>query len=250
MDTLNFIGNATTLLKIGEVNILIDPSFFHGTHRVHMGWGLFSRRLIPPVTDKLLEVQLVLLTHTHKDHFDDEAVELLRDMQPTVITNPSDMGKLRKAGFSDVRPITSETTLEFDQFQVIGIPARHGPIFLRPFVGAVTGFGIETGKGKLWISGDTIGTSDLKERLKVFLPDVAIPFFGGVKYLGFSLTFDERSAFEMIDEVESIRRIFPIHVDDWSHFNTTPEKIRDVFQENSKIEVIFPPRGKEISIWT
>ena len=39
---LTFIGNATTLLRLGGCTLLTDPSFLHAGDHVHVGYGLFA----------------------------------------------------------------------------------------------------------------------------------------------------------------------------------------------------------------
>ena len=46
--SLTFVGNATTLLRLNGCTLLTDPSFLHAGDRVHVGYGLFAKRLLEP----------------------------------------------------------------------------------------------------------------------------------------------------------------------------------------------------------
>lgn len=246
MDTLTFIGTATCLLTIDGVRILTDPALYHGGELIHLGWGLFSRRKIPPATDAIGDVDAVLLTHTHLDHFDQAAVEFLGKKVP-VFTNVKDASKLRKQGFTNVTGLELDEEIEFRGVRIRALPARHGPLIMRPFTGAVIGFGIESSQGKLWVSGDTVGTGALKSALESFDPKVGIVYFGGVRYI-FRLTFSGADALRTLRHARSLKLVHAVHVDDWTHFRTRKEGISEVFA-SSEVQLIFPPRGEAIALW-
>jgi L-ascorbate metabolism protein UlaG (beta-lactamase superfamily) len=46
--SLQFIGNATTLLRLGPFTILTDPNFLHRGQWAYLGHGLASRRRLDP----------------------------------------------------------------------------------------------------------------------------------------------------------------------------------------------------------
>ena len=45
MDSLTFIGTATTVLRLGSFTLLTDPNFLHRGQRAYLGKGLWSKRL-------------------------------------------------------------------------------------------------------------------------------------------------------------------------------------------------------------
>ena len=47
-DALTFVGNATTLLRLGAFTVLTDPNFLRRGQRAYLGKGLWSRRLKDP----------------------------------------------------------------------------------------------------------------------------------------------------------------------------------------------------------
>ena len=46
--TLEFIGTATSLVRLGEFTLLTDPNFLHHGQRAYLGKGLFSKRVTEP----------------------------------------------------------------------------------------------------------------------------------------------------------------------------------------------------------
>src|SRR4051812_48277071 len=51
VDTLDFIGTATTLIRLGSFTVLTDPNFLHRGQRAYLGKGLWSRRLTDPAIE-------------------------------------------------------------------------------------------------------------------------------------------------------------------------------------------------------
>ena len=46
--SLTFIGTATTVLRLGSFTLLTDPNFVRRGQRVHLGYGLTSKRRTDP----------------------------------------------------------------------------------------------------------------------------------------------------------------------------------------------------------
>src|SRR4051794_10084859 len=76
---LFFVGTATMLLRFGDLRILTDPNFIHAGEEIPLGYGLSTHRLTNPAMeiDALPDLDLVLLSHFHADHFDRVAEEKL-----------------------------------------------------------------------------------------------------------------------------------------------------------------------------
>ena len=48
--SLTFVGTATTVLRLGPFTLLTDPNFVRRGQRVHLGYGLYSRRRTEPAS--------------------------------------------------------------------------------------------------------------------------------------------------------------------------------------------------------
>lgn len=83
-----FIGTATTIIQWSGLRILTDPNFLHAGDHVHLGPGVNAERLTNPAVeiDKLPPVDLVLLSHYHADHFDEEVERRMNRKFPIVTT--------------------------------------------------------------------------------------------------------------------------------------------------------------------
>ena len=88
MDSLTFVGTATTILRLGSFTVLTDPNFLHRGQRAYLGKGLWSRRLTEPSLQPTRPPTAgpVLLSHLHGDHFDRVARRGARPRVPLVTT--------------------------------------------------------------------------------------------------------------------------------------------------------------------
>jgi len=80
---ITHIGGPTTLLEVGGVRLLVDPTFDPPGRRYSFGWGTSSRKTTGPAVQprELGPLDAVLLTHDqHADNLDDPGRSLL----PTV----------------------------------------------------------------------------------------------------------------------------------------------------------------------
>lgn len=87
--SLFFVGTATTIIEWAGLRIMTDPNFLHAGDHVHLGPGVTSKRVTDPAIDieELPPIDIVLLSHYHADHFDQEVEEKLRRDLP-IITTP------------------------------------------------------------------------------------------------------------------------------------------------------------------
>lgn len=96
---LFFVGTATTILEWQGIRLMTDPNFLHAGDHVHLGPGVTGTRQTNPAVDlhDLPHIDLVLLSHYHADHFDQEVEASLRRDLP-IITTPHAHAHLTSKG--------------------------------------------------------------------------------------------------------------------------------------------------------
>lgn len=143
---LRFLGHATTLIEIDGVRILTDP-FLQGR------LGPLERH--GPLPDPAeLEVDLVVISHGHPDHFDVRSLAALPG-RPTIVV-PRGLGgivdrdRLIPGGVTEV---TAGQSIEIAGLTIRAVPARHW-ITPRAPRAEPLGYVLERG-ARVYFAGDT-----------------------------------------------------------------------------------------------
>jgi L-ascorbate metabolism protein UlaG (beta-lactamase superfamily) len=221
---VTFIGNATTVLRLGDFTLLTDPAFGPVGSRVSLGYGLWTKRVRDPALHLLDDIDLdgVLLSHLHGDHFDRAARERLDPGLP-ILTTPQAERRLRRQ-FTEVRGLptweSQEWTRGSQRLRVTAVPGRHGPgiadRLLPDVMGSVIEFTVD-GRPRLnvYITGDTLYRSGLAEIPRRFGDiDTMLIHLGGTRVLGLLVTMDDRQGTELTQLIHAGYTI-PIHYDDY-----------------------------------
>jgi L-ascorbate metabolism protein UlaG (beta-lactamase superfamily) len=226
-----FVGTATVILKAGGFTILTDPNFLHKGDHVHLGFGLTSERLTEPALalDALPEVDFIVLSHFHEDHFD-RLVQDKLDRDIPIVSTRHAVEHLRKLGFRNLHPLQRWHAFEAvrggSTVRVTAMPARHGPAvaaFTMPeTMGSMLEFSPMPGTTacRIYISGDTLVFDDIREIPQRYRGiDIALLHLGGTRVMGVLVTMDADAGVEAIRIVRPELAI-PIHYDDYDVFKS------------------------------
>ncbi len=202
---VQLIRNATVKIKYGGKNWLVDP-FFGDVHSLPSFAGKSANPTtpLPFSTDEILkDVDYIILTHLHPDHFDVKAQESISKEVPFIV-QPADAEQIKKLGFKDVFPVSRESF--FDDVKVTAVGAQHGDGDILKVMGTVTGYVLQkTGEPSLYITGDTIWYDDIKKTLDKYKPGVVICNAGG------NIFMPEHNPFE---ELVSLKRVHKVIMDE------------------------------------
>lgn len=227
---IRFVGNATVLLRYGGLSLLTDPNFLHRGQRAYLGYGLTSRRLVEPAlppAEVLQEVDAVILSHLHGDHWDRESRRTLEHSLP-ILTTPHAARRLRTLHrFRNARGLSSWESYTITRAgvraTVTALPGRHAPgparLLLPPVMGSLIDLGPVDGqvRQRVYVSGDTLmfdGIDEIARRC----PDVylAVLHLGGTTLPGgLMVTMDAVQGAQVVERV-SPRRVLPVHYEEYS----------------------------------
>jgi L-ascorbate metabolism protein UlaG (beta-lactamase superfamily) len=223
-----FIGTATTLLRLGDFTLLTDPNFLHAGQRAYLGNGLWTKRRTNPALtiDELPDLDAVLLSHLHGDHFDRIARHGLPSTTP-IITNRHAAHKLRRR-FPTVPLATwsSEVLTRGDQtLTITAVPGEHSPrpmrLLLPPVMGSMLDLDVRGQRVlRVYITGDTLMRPVL-ESIPQRFPDIDVMLIhlGGTKLLGVTLTMDGKQGNDLVELIDP-GVVVPIHYDDYPVFRS------------------------------
>ncbi|TBL80803.1 MBL fold metallo-hydrolase [Paenibacillus thalictri] len=248
---LQLIRHATLWLHYGGVQFLIDPMFSDQGANPPIINSPNDRRnpLVPLPFDavRLQKPDAVIVTHLHKDHWDEAAAALLDKATP-VLCQPRDEIPLALDGFSSVTSINKQ--LEFKGVTLIRTNGQHGTGEIGEKMGQVSGFVFKKeGEPTLYLAGDTIWCSDVLEALDAHRPDITIVNAGGARFtVGDPITMDA-------DDVVAVSKHAPytqmvaVHMDSINHCLVTKVDLRKrLAEEHLQHQVIVPEDGEKVLV--
>jgi L-ascorbate metabolism protein UlaG (beta-lactamase superfamily) len=205
--------------------------------KVHLGYGLKSKRLTDPAIDikELPPVDIVLLSHFHGDHFDQVAEKQL-DKSLLIVTTSHASKELNKRGFTNTQILDKWDSISFVKgevkLKVTATPGRHGPlpisILLPNVMGSILDFQSPNNKlSRLYITGDTLVYNQIKEIAKRFNDvDIALLHLGGTRILGILVTMDAKQGIKMFNIINP-KVAIPIHYNDYDVFKSPLNDFRN-----------------------
>lgn len=228
--SLEFIGNATTLLRLGPFTLLTDPNFLRRGQRAYLGKGLVSKRRTDPSLrpEQLPPYDAVVLSHLHGDHFDRVARRRVSRSVPVLTT--------RKAGerLADWQFAAlgmdpwDQHVLERGRarLRVISVPGEHAPGLARHLLPPVMGSVLELWDGpgdpfRVYVTGDTLFRPWLRAVVDECGPvDAMVTHLGGTRALGMLVTMDDQQGADLVDLIRPGVTV-PVHYDDYTVFRSS-----------------------------
>ena len=201
----------------------------------------------------IADVDAVIVTHTHLDHWDDAAQALLPKGLPLFVQNDSDAEIIRKQGFTDVRVL--KTHAEFGGVTLTRTGGRHGTeaMYASPPLAAALGVAMGVvlrapGHPTLYLAGDTIWNADVAEALATYKPEVILLNAGYARVLGY-----EGAIIMGTDDVLRAAQIMPksvvvaVHLNAINHMALSREELsKFVLEKDIQARVEIPEDGASL----
>ena len=249
------IRNATMIVTYNNKRFLIDPwlmpkDFMSGFEGAMNSEVRQPRVELPISIDKITDVDAVILTHFHPDHFDEFAVSALDKNIPFFVQNETDLNIIKNFGFSDVRLI-SESGTDFEGIKLYKTQCQHGRReVVKPMCEQIgmpydaMGIVFKSGTEKtLYVAGDTIWCDEVRTAIDKFSPEIIVINACGATVLvgeGERLIMDIADV-KAISNYAKNSTIIASHMDTVSHLTVTREDIK-----NLKLNNIVVPDDNEI----
>jgi L-ascorbate metabolism protein UlaG (beta-lactamase superfamily) len=251
------VRNAMLRVEIGGVRFLIDPMLaekgaypgFEGTANSELRNPLVS---LPLPIDEVLDVDAVIVTHTHLDHWDDVAKALLSKELPVFAQNEEDAGLIRGAGFTDVRVLSNQT--EFSGVMLSKTGGQHGTDaayeLLGQVLGQVCGVVLRHPEAKtLYIAGDTIWNHHVEEALAQHRPDVIVLNSGDAQVPGVGSIIMGTADVKAVHDAAPGATLIGSHMEAVNHCVLTRPELRAFAEQESFFASLFiPADGETITI--
>ncbi len=250
---IHFLRHATLVLTIHSLTLLVDPmlSPLEAMEPIANAGNQQRIPMVPlPLSDEELQqalggVDAVLVTHTHRDHWDASAQAMLQKHLP-LLCQPEDQEALEQAGFSQVLPVTEHLT--WRGLQIDRTEGQHGTGEIGKKMGPVSGFVLRAeGEPALYIAGDTIWCPEVERALKQFSPDVVILNAGAATFVtgGGPITMDEEDVCRVCQSIPQAR-VVAVHMETVNHCGLTRTALRTKIEEEGLEKQVCIPQDGDI----
>jgi L-ascorbate metabolism protein UlaG (beta-lactamase superfamily) len=236
--TLTLVRSATVILDFGGVRLLVDPMLDDVGARPPVENTDNDRRnpLVPlpmPVEEIVGDLDAILVTHLHRDHFDDGAATHLPHGVP-LFCQPEDEQRLRALDF-DATPLADSLT--FQGLTITRTSGQHGRGEVARALGPVSGFVI----GDVYVAGDTIWCAEVEEAIERHRPRTAVVNGSGARFV------DSEPLVMTTDDIGEVMRRVPrvvvVHLEAINHCRDTREFVRAELPD-----ALVPDDGETIPI--
>ncbi len=244
---IQLIRHATLRLTINNKVILIDPVLSEkGTMSyIHNVPNKNKNPLVELSMDinAIAKADAVLLTHIHRDHFDETAASLLPKNIP-IFCQAQDEIKVKEKGFFCVNPIEKHCSWNDITFSRVG--GQHGTGEIAKQMGTVSGYVIKTkDEPSLYITGDTVWCLEVEQTLETYKPEIIISFAGAAQLTegGIPITMDKEDILHICREMPK-SKVIVVHMEAWNHCMLTRKELRSFLKDNSiSAQVCIPKDG-------
>ncbi|HDX4050005.1 TPA: MBL fold metallo-hydrolase [Enterobacter soli] len=254
------IRNATQLITYAGKRFLIDPMLapkgaypgFSGTARADIRNPMVE---LPVDVKTLLDADAVIVTHTHDDHWDQAAIELIAKDKPVYVQNDSDAALLRSQGFTHLTVMTEETT--FGDIRIAktqggqhGTDRAYAVPELAERLGEACGVVfLHPDEKTLYIAGDTIWREEVAADLQKHQPDVVVLNAGYAHVLGFGPIIMGDQDVLNVHFLLPQAQIVATHMEAINHCLLTRHALREYAEANQFSDALSIPQDGESVIF-
>lgn len=251
------IRNATILIDFGGIRFLVDPVLadkdsypgFPGTYNAHLKWPKVD---LPLPISEVIDVNTVIVTHTHRDHWDEAAMEAIRKDMPVFAQHENDARLIKNTGFTDVRILSEDST--FRGVSLIKTPGQHGSDETMAAIGQLLGqvcgaiFKSENEK-TLYLAGDTVWNRYVEDTLLNYSPDVVILNSGDAQVPGLGPIIMNKEDVYKVFKAAPRATLIASHMDAVNHAALTRAQLRNYSAKTGMVHRLLVPEDGETLIF-
>ncbi|MEN3929678.1 MBL fold metallo-hydrolase [Microvirga sp. W0021] len=251
------IRNATLIIEYAGKKFLVDPMLsakgtypgFPGTANDHLANPLVD---LPAPAEQLLDVDAVIVTHMHLDHWDDLAKEIIPKDILMFVQNEEDAVEIQKSGFTNLRVLSEDT--HFDGICMTKTSGQHGSDEALDKLGARLGHvcGIvfsHQNEKTLYLAGDTVWNQYVVSNLETYKPDVVIVNCGDAQIPGLGSIIMNASDVEQVCRKVPQATVIASHMEAVNHCMLSRKELREfLIEKGLEKQVLVPDDGETCQI--
>ncbi|MFJ5760507.1 MBL fold metallo-hydrolase [Neobacillus sp. NPDC093182] len=244
------IRNATMVVEYAGKKFLIDPMLsekgtyapFPNSPRQDQNNPLVS--LPTSINNIIQNIDAVIVTHLHLDHWDDAAKEALPKDIKLFSQNEEDAAEIRNAGFQNVEVLKEDTI--FEGIQLIKTKGEHGRGEILKLAGQVCGVIIKHPSEKtLYVAGDTVWYDAVQEVIDTHKPEIIVVNAGDNQFFeGGSLVMGKDDVYKVYKAAPNAK-IIAVHMEAVNHWALSREELKSFINEKGISSIVLVPEDGE-----
>lgn len=244
---IRHLRHATFHLHIQGESLLVDPVLSPAEAMAPIDNSPNQRRNplveLPVSVEAAMKADACLITHTHRDHFDTAAGENLPKSMP-MFCQPEDLDKLNLLGFTAVQAVTPATT--WRGISITRTGGQHGTGEIGKKMAPVSGYVLRAAaEPTVYIAGDTIWCSEVKEAITVYKPDVIILYGGAARFnQGDPITMGTKDILEVCRHAPAAR-VVVLHMEAINHCLLTRAALNQFLQQEGLDNMVQVPADNQ-----
>ncbi|SIQ43881.1 L-ascorbate metabolism protein UlaG, beta-lactamase superfamily [Peribacillus simplex] len=244
------IRNATLVVEYAGKKFLIDPMLAEKGAYPPFPNSLRQDQFNPlvdlptSIENIIHDIDAVIVTHLHLDHFDDVAKDVLPKDIKMFVQNEEDATEVRNTGFQNVEVLQEDTV--FEGIQLIKTKGEHGRGEILKLAGIVCGVVFKHSKEKtLYVAGDTVWYDAVQEVIDTNKPEIIAVNGGNNQFFeGGSLIMGKEDIFE-VNKAAPNSQIIVSHMEAVNHWTLSKAELKSFLDEKGISSTVFVPDDGE-----
>lgn len=252
------VRNATIIVNYSGTKFLIDPWLGPKEYMEGFISGVNSqirqpRVDLPMAIDKITDVDAVIVTHLHPDHWDEYAAKALVKNIKMFVQSEYDKEFMQNEGFNNVE-ILSENGTEYKQIKLYKASGEHGVREIIEPICKLVGMDYDAmgivfkanNEKTLYITGDTIWCKEVEEYLSKFSPDIIIANACGATVINGERLIMNKEDLNNLLLHSPQATVIASHMDTVSHLTVTRKDLKDLTDKYKNL--LIPNDGETIQL--
>lgn len=253
---IHHIRNATEVVEYAGKKFLIDPMLAKKGTMPPFGTAVG----LPPapredqnnplvnlptsIENIITDVDAVIVTHLHPDHWDEAAIEALPKEIKIFAQNDEDATAIRNVGFNNIEVLQENTS--FNSIQLIKTKGEHGRGEILKHAGEVCGVVFKhSDENTLYITGDTVWYEAIQDIIDTHKPEIIVANTGNNQFLvGGSLIMGKEDLYELYKAAPE-SKIICVHMEAVNHWGLTRKELWEFTEKMNFNHNIFVPNDGE-----